>query len=105
MSQAIETLDLPTQITIDLTPPITFDNREYTQLVLREPTAGDILLGEEQIKNGMNAWTLRNRQIHLIAKCSGVPVPVVTRLPMRVFNRAWAYISPFYEFGLETGVS
>ena len=90
-------VDLPDQITIYLTPPITFDNREYSQIVLREPRAGDVLLAEEQVKNSVNPWTIRNRQMHLIARCGDVPLPVITKLPMRKFNQAWGFVLPFFE--------
>ncbi len=102
MSDTTETKDLPDQITIALNPPVVFDQREYPQLVLREPRAGDVLLAEQQVKNSVNPWTIRNRQIHLIAKCADVPLPVIEKLPMRKYNQAWAFISPFFDAGLET---
>lgn len=97
--------ELPSQITVDLSPPISFDNREYAQLILKEPRAADMLAGDEQVRNGSTEWHLRNRQIHLIAKVAGVPAPVVLRLPMRQFNEAWGFIVPFYYAGLPTGGS
>lgn len=98
-----DTTEIQTQATIDISPPVMFDNREYSQLVLREPTGADMLAAEEQIKNGMNAWTMRNRQYHLIARCAGVPFPVVTKIPARTLNLAWAFILPFFDYGQQTG--
>jgi hypothetical protein len=92
----------PTQITISIDPPLKFGGGDFSQLVLHEPTAGEVLLGEMQIKGGVNAWTLRNRMMHMVAKCAGVPFPVVEMLPMTTFNKAWSFIHPFYETGLET---
>jgi hypothetical protein len=102
MSDTTERAELPDQVTISLSPPVVFDRRDYAQLVVREPRAGEVLMAEQQVKNSVNPWTIRNRQIHLIAKCSDVPLPVVEMLPMRKFNEAWAFISPFFTVGLET---
>lgn len=98
-----DTAGMPTQFTIEISPPVSFNSRDYAQLVLREPTGSDMLAGDEQIKNGMNAWTLRNRQYHMIARCADVPFNVVTKLPARTLNQAWNFIGPFYDAGLETG--
>jgi hypothetical protein len=64
---------------------------------MAEPLAGHVLYAEQQLKNGANAWAIRNRQIHLISKCAAVPIPVVEKLPMRQFNAAWEFIVPFFD--------
>jgi hypothetical protein len=97
MSDTAEPTELPDQITIVLSPPVTFDGREFSQLVLREPRAGDVLTAEEQVKNSVNPWTIRNRQMHLVARCADVPFPVVSKLPMRKFNQAWGFVLPFFD--------
>jgi Phage tail assembly chaperone proteins, E, or 41 or 14 len=97
--------DLPITKTIVLATPIKYENQEYAQLVLREPRAKEVLQADEHIKNGMNAWTLRNRQLHLVAKVAAVPFPVIEQLPISALNNAMAYIDRFLVPGQETGES
>jgi hypothetical protein len=97
-----ETLPPPT-LTIELSPPIEHDGGKYEGLVLREPTAGDVLLGDMQLRNGGTHENLRLRQIHIIHRVAGVPVLLVQKLPISKYNQAWAYISAFLDYGPPTG--
>ena len=88
--------------TIQITPPISFEGREYTDLVLREPTAGEVLVGDMQLRNGVTQEALRTRQMHIISRVAGVPVPVIQKLRISQQNEAWAYVSAFLDIGLAT---
>jgi Phage tail assembly chaperone proteins, E, or 41 or 14 len=93
----------PPTLTIELAPPIEHDGGRYEALVLREPTTGDVLLGDMQLRNGTTHENLRQRQIHIIHRVAGVPVPLVQKLPISKFNQAWVYVSAFLDAGPPTG--
>jgi hypothetical protein len=77
--------DIPPSLTIPIEPPIKFENRTYDQLVLREPTGGERRKAEEQ----MRQWpplqaplhAVRNYEHYLISFVSGVPQPIVEKIP------------------------
>lgn len=102
MSDTTAPVELADQITIPLPTPVEWSGRQYNELTLIEPRAGHVLFAEQQLKASTSPWNLRNRQIHLISKCADLPIPVVEKLPMRVFNEAWNYIVPFFEASLST---
>lgn len=93
----------PASYTIEIDPPVTFSGGEYKQLVLREPKAGEVRQADEQLRLGVTQHALDNRNIHLIAKVAGVPVPVVELLGVTRVKIAMAYIDPFLAYGPETG--
>ncbi len=93
----------PPTFTIEINPAIEHEGGRYEALVLHEPTTGDVLLGDMQLRNGASHEGLRQRQIHIIHRVSGVPVLVVQKLPISKFNQAWAYISAFLDSGRATG--
>ena len=66
---------------------IVLGGQPYTELTLREPTAGEL---EECDGFTGIAWTIR-----LVAKVSGTPLGVVKKLPVRKMNEAGAYLSAF----------
>ncbi len=96
-------MDLPSSFTLTLTKAVVFNGREYTELVLQEPTAKMVLQAEEQLRNGATVPALRNREIHLVASAAGVPVPVIEQIKIGDLIRGMAYIAPFLNIGPETG--
>lgn len=96
---------LPMSKTIELADPIKFEGHEVLCLVLREPRAKEVLQADEQLRHGVTPGALRNREIHLVAKCSGQPVPVIEQINISALNAAMAYINPFLNSGQETGGS
>ena len=50
--------------------------------MLREPTTGEVLLAEQQLRRGMTPETTRLYYLHLIGKVGNMPVPVVNLLPV-----------------------
>ncbi|WP_428492164.1 phage tail assembly protein [Rhodopila sp.] len=85
----------PPTLTIELAKPVNFDGREYVQLILREPTAKEVLSALEHIRNGQNGHSVRNMEMHLVAKAAGVPLPVIEQIPISALFRAMEYISTF----------
>lgn len=100
-----DTTDLPATFSLELAKPVTFDGREFTTLVLREPRVKEVLQADEQLRHGVNPGSLRNREIHLVSKVAGVPLPVVEQINISALNAAMAYLNPFLNGGPETGGS
>jgi hypothetical protein len=93
----------PAQFNERIEPPIEFQKGTFETFILREPTAGEVLTSDEQLRNGATHFSLRQRQIFLIHRVSGLPVPVVQKLPISQVNRGWTYLQSFLERGLATG--
>jgi hypothetical protein len=88
----------PATKTIALRMPIKFEDKEYTQLVLREPKAKEVFQADQEaFKLGTSHAAVRNHQIHLVSKVSDVPKIVVEQLPISTLVKAMAFINPFFE--------
>jgi hypothetical protein len=68
--------------------PIDYNGTSYTSLVLREPTADDLLKADEK-KQPME------QAVMLLQMVTGLPAIVVRKLPQSVFMRASEFFSPF----------
>jgi hypothetical protein len=97
--------ELPPSFTLELISPVKFDGRDYPQLILQEPTVKQVLRADEQLRNGATVAAMRNREIHLVALVSGLPVPVIEQIRISDLNRSMAYLNPFLQLGLATGES
>lgn len=97
--------ELPSSLTIPLEPPIEIPGiGKYDQLVVREPTADEVRQAEEQLRAGEHLPHARRLyQIHLVAKCSGAPVPIVQKLGVAKLQIAYGYVSLFLGAGLGIG--
>jgi hypothetical protein len=95
----------PPTLTIPIDPPITFNGGTYSSLTLREPTVGQKRVASEQTRHGASIPAVNLYEIHFISGVSGVPVPVVERLPVTILNRAMSYIDFFLQDGRQTGWS
>jgi hypothetical protein len=91
----MEINDVPPSKTITFAEPIRFDGRDYTEIVLREPRIGEMRQANEQLRNGVTSAALDNRAMHLISKVTGIPFPVVERLPVSAANEAMVYLGLF----------
>jgi hypothetical protein len=105
MSDTTDPTDHPATYTIILAMPITFDGRQVSQLVLREPRVKEVLRADEQLRHGVSPHSLRNREIYLISFISGQPVPVIEQMNISQLNEAMKYVNPFLNSGQETGGS
>ncbi len=94
---------LPETLVFNLKKPIEFQKGKYDQLILREPTARQMLDAEGHMRRGINPETVRLRDIHLIAAVSGWPVPVAEQLPVSVLVRGAKYLMDFTLAGQRTG--
>jgi hypothetical protein len=90
-------------LTLEISPPIKAGDREYDQLILREPKVIEVRQADMQLRNGVHPESLRNRSIHLVSRVSGTPVTVVEQLPISTLNRATAYLNGFLELGQAIG--
>jgi hypothetical protein len=97
--------ELPATFSLELAKPISFDGREFATLVLREPRVKEVLQADEQLRHGVTPASLRNREIHLVSKVAGVPLPVVEQINISALNAAMAYLNPFLNSGQVTGGS
>lgn len=93
----------PATFTLEIDPAVSFEGRDYRELILREPTAKEVLRADELLRNGTTPAAIRNREIHLMSFCAGVPLPVIEKLRISTHNRGMSYILPFLTDGQETG--
>lgn len=90
---------------VNIEPPIEFQQKQYSVLELREPTIGEVITGDQQLRNGMTSETVHRREVYILARVANVPVPVIEKLPVSLHNRAWSYVANFLSDGLATGGS
>lgn len=95
--------DIPPTLTIPIDPPVAFEGREYGQIILREPRAGQVRQADEQVRGGVTMAAMRTREHHLVASVSGLPFPVVERLPVSRVTLAMEYLNRFLAVGRQTG--
>lgn len=87
--------DVPDTLTIVLDPPLQADGGVLTELVLREPRAREVRAAEQQLDQALSPASFMVYRTMLIAAVAGVKPEVAARLPIRVINRAMAYIDEF----------
>lgn len=98
--------ELPSSLTIPLSPEITFGQQTFAELILREPTADQVRQAEEQLRTGPHMPSnQRQYQMHLISKVADVPYPVVQKMPIARLNVAMAFLNLFLSVGPGIGVS
>lgn len=86
---------LPPELIIDLDPPISIGESSYDQLVLREPTAGEM--------RAIRARPLNDQQIAGVALIAGVPEKAVERMPISKIVEAEQYLVGFTIAAPKTG--
>lgn len=79
--------ELPDELVIELRKPVTLGSETYAELILREPTGGDIKAAEK-------ATGIESDMI-LIAMVSGLPKPAVEKIGSRDLKRAREYLVGF----------
>lgn len=87
MEKDNKSVDLPDELVIALRKPVTLGSETYTDLVLREPTGGDMKAAEK--------FTGIESDIVLIALVSGVPKPAVEMIGARDLKKAQVYLAGF----------
>ncbi|EFH09387.1 phage tail assembly protein [Teichococcus cervicalis] len=83
-------------LTITLPQPVAANGAEYSELTLREPTIGDMI-------EMMKAKTDLEQTQKLISLCSGLPIPAVSKLPIRVVTQAADFFARFIPPSPPTG--
>ncbi len=81
---------------LTLSKPIVFGNERYEQIILTEPTAG-------QVEEANRAPNPAQSNILLVAAVAGIPEFVVRRIPYRDFSKAVEYLENFFGDGRKTG--
>jgi hypothetical protein len=76
-------------LTFSLSRPIEWEGTTYAEISLREPTAGEL----RTAVGGENAVAIG---IKLVAEVAGIPERAIERLGSADFNRATAWLAPFY---------
>ena len=82
----------PSELTIDLIHPIEHADQRYAQIVLHEPTAGQLI--EWDRVDGIEA------DLTIISAVSGVPLIALDKLRARDLVRAGSYLANFLAPGL-----
>lgn len=95
--------DIPSTCTIEFGRAVRFEDKEFTQLVLREPRVKEVLQADEQLRHGVTPSSLRNREMHLVAKVAEIPFPVVEMMPITSLLKGMEYLNRFLSFGQRTG--
>lgn len=87
--------DLPEELVITLRKPVEHLKEEYTELRLREPTAGEMQM--------IRAKPMTDQQTFGVSLISGVPEGAVKKMGVRDVTRAEAYLVSFIEAAQRTG--
>lgn len=93
----------PRTLDIAIDPPIVINDKTYDILHLQEPTAFQVEDAEKEMASGMTVYTLRKYQIKLVANVSGIPAPIVQRIPISKVIEAFNFLQPFTSSGPPTG--
>ena len=99
--------DLPDpQLLIVLDPPIKRDDGgTVTEILLREPTAGQVRAAESNLRNGINPQSLREYQLSLVAAVSGISRKVIDQVPIHQLVEGADYLQNFITPPPKTGSS
>lgn len=87
--------EYPDELILQFRKPIKFSGQDYHEVVLKEPTAGQ--LREITRKSGPDAT------IHAIAVTGGILPGVAEQIPTRELMKAEAFFSRFLEVPQRTG--
>ena len=87
-------------VTLVLKKPLVLPDRTITELVIKEPTAGDLALSEQSSKKGQ-----AEQGIFLLGLATGLHPTIIKQLGGGDFLRAQKVLGNFFEDGLETGAN
>lgn len=68
-------------VTVPLSKPVTHGDQTFSELIFREPTVGDLILGD-QVGTGQLA-----RMSVILASISDVPLPAFKKIRARDFSK------------------
>ena len=91
---------LPPRLRLILAKPVTYRGKTYDRINLREPTGRQMETAAREINvpaGGITALHMRHYQTALIAAVARVPRPVVLAMRERDIQRAFDYLSGFYQ--------
>lgn len=93
----------PRQMRIDLDPPIHWNDNDYTEITIREPTGAEVLRAEGELGQQWTAQTFRKYKFALVALVSGEPRQVIERMPISQLERAFDFLNHFINSDRATG--
>jgi hypothetical protein len=94
-AEALNGAAMPDELVIALRRPVEISGRSFTELRLREPTAGEMRL--------VRAKPTLDQQIFAVALISGIPEGAVERMPISVVTAAENYLAGFLNAAPPTG--
>ncbi|RJF83458.1 phage tail assembly protein [Azospirillum cavernae] len=94
---------LPDELVIELRKPIEVGSEVYMEIRLREPTAGEVEKAQKALIGPNASPTMSD--IVMVSLVSGLPKPVVERIPYSDFEKAVRYLMGFTGGGLTTGAT
>ncbi|WBV42728.1 phage tail assembly protein [Pseudoroseomonas cervicalis] len=83
-------------LTIALRRPVTANGNDYTEVVLREPTLGNLI-------EASKAKTDMEQTQRMISLCAEIPMPAVAQLPITVVTEATEFFARFLPKSPPTG--
>ena len=95
----------PRVLTIEIDPPIEWNNKTYDRLHLEEPTGHMVERAESELAGNMSVHALRKYQIALVSHASGQPRQVIERMRISQIREASDFLSRFIGGGQATGES
>jgi hypothetical protein len=95
----------PRVLRLDLNPPIHWNDNDYTEITIREPTGSQVLRAEAELGQQWTAATFRRYKFALIALVSGEPRQVIERMPISQLERAFDFLNRFINAAPATGES
>ncbi|MDE2342916.1 MAG: phage tail assembly protein [Betaproteobacteria bacterium] len=92
--------ELPPEFILEFAEPIPCNGNSYTCITLREPKGDQVRQAEEMLRSGPTLpHNIRNFEMHLIAKVSEAPFPVIQKMGQARINIAMQYLRLFLAYG------
>lgn len=83
------------QLVIDLPAAIKVAEISYDQLILREPTSGEVKKAESSLRANWGAEDKRRHDLWLVAYAAGIPYPAVEAMPISIVVKAYEWLENF----------
>lgn len=93
------------ELRIDFNPPIGHAGMTCDHITLREPTGAEVRSAEGHLRKGITAEAIRQYQLSLIQKVSGVHQAIVDNMPISKVTLAAEYLQAFVNPSPLTGNS
>ncbi len=92
-------------LTLTFDPPLKAGHLACSEMQLREPTGGEVRAAEMLLRPGVMPDTIRQYQLSLISKVSGVPQALIDQMPITRVLEAAEYLQRFVNASQSTSQS